>query len=209
MPHAVRRRRGAGGGAASYARPVILHPTLHRAVRLCRGGFVPAPRRRRGFTLLELMIVVAVIAILALIAVPGIPDRVIREQVIDGVRLTDFVKAGVQDVWAKQARLPIDNADAGVPVADKIVSNVVSSVAVESGALQITFGNQANANLRGKVLTLRPGVVDDAPVVPIAWVCGNAEAPARMTARGLNKTSVPTRYLPLNCRAPAKAGSVG
>ncbi len=167
------------------------------------------PRRMRAFTLLELMVVVAIIAILALLAVPGVPDRIVRDQVIDGVKLTDFVKAPVQDIWAKQARLPVDNADAGVPAADKIVSNVVSSVAVESGALQITFGNQANGNLRGKVLTLRPGVIDDATVVPIAWVCGNATPPAKMTARGLNKTNVAPRYLPLNCRAPGNAGSVG
>jgi type IV pilus assembly protein PilA len=76
---------------------------------------------------------------------------------------------------------------------------------VESGAIQITFGNQANVAIQGKVLTLRPGVVEDAKVVPISWVCGDADPPGKMTARGLNKTSVAARYLPLQCRARAGA----
>ncbi len=55
------------------------------------------------------------------------------------------------------------------------------------------------------MLTLRPGVVEDAKVVPISWVCGDADPPRQMTARGLNKTSVAARYLPLQCRARAGA----
>jgi len=151
--------------------------------------------------MLELMIVIGIIAILALIALPGVPARVVRDQVVDAVRLADIAKVPVALSWAAAARLPVDNAAAGLPVADKIVNNYVSSVAVESGAIQLTFGNRANARIRGKMLTLRPGVVEDAPIVPVTWVCGNAEPPARMTAKGLNKTNLPLEYLPLNCRA--------
>jgi len=97
--------------------------------------------------------------------------------------------------------MPLDNVGAGLPVADKIVNDYISSVAVESGAIQVTFGNHANVAVQGKVLTLRPAVVEDAPVVPVSWVCGNADAVPRMTAKGLNKTTVPERYLPLSCRA--------
>jgi type IV pilus assembly protein PilA len=50
-------------------------------------------------------------------------------------------------------------------------------------------------------LTLRPAVVEDAPVVPIAWVCGYAPAPEKMTVHGENRTTVPQRYLPWKCRA--------
>ena len=159
------------------------------------------PGRGAGFTLIEMMVVVAVIAILALIALPGVPARAVRDQVIDAVRLADVAKTPVALSWAAAARLPVDNAAAGLPVADKIVNNYVSSVAVESGAIQLTFGNRANARIHGKTLTLRPGVIEDAPIVPVTWVCGNAEPPARMTAKGLNKTNVPLEYLPLNCRA--------
>jgi type IV pilus assembly protein PilA len=74
-------------------------------------------------------------------------------------------------------------------------------VALEAGAIHITFGNRANGALQGKMLTLRPAVVDDAPIVPIAWVCGLAPVPGNMSAKGANRTNIPANYLPLKCRA--------
>jgi len=165
----------------------------------------PRTQRATGFSLLELMIVIGIIVILALVALPGIPEKVIRDRIVESIKLADIVKPKVAAVWSTTAKLPVDNAAAGLPVADKIVNDMISSVAVESGAIQITFGNKAHAAIQGKVLTLRPGVVDDAPIVPISWVCGDAEPPNKMTARGLNKTSVPARYLPLACRSQAPA----
>jgi type IV pilus assembly protein PilA len=161
-----------------------------------------------GFSLLELMIVIAVIAILALIALPGVPDKFVRDQIVDAVRLADIAKLPVAAAWAASAPLPLDNAAAGLPEADKIVNNYISSVAIESGAIQITFGNHANGNIVGKILTFRPGVVDGSPVVPVAWVCGNAEPPKNMTAKGLNKTDVALKYLPLNCRSNGPPASL-
>ena len=103
------------------------------------------------------MIVIAIIAILALIALPGMPDKLIRDRIVESVKLADIVKAPIAAAWAPTAKgLPVDNAAAGLPVADKIVNDYISSVAVESGAIQITFGNRANVAIRGKVLTLRP-----------------------------------------------------
>lgn len=164
-------------------------------------------RAAGGFTLIELMVVVAIVAILALLAAPSISERLVREQIVGAVKLADLAKAPLAQSWATTRRLPVDNADAGLPPADRIVSHHVSALSVESGAIHLTFGNGANSALAGKVLTLRPGVVEDAPVVPVAWVCGHAEPPRPMTARGLDKTTVPTRYLPLNCRAPASPGT--
>ncbi len=154
-----------------------------------------------GFSLLELMIVIAIIVILALIALPGIPDKVVRERIAEAIKLADIVKPPIAAAWSTTGQLPVDNAAAGLPVADKIVNDMISSVAVESGAIQITFGNKANVAINGKVLSLRPGVIADAPIVPISWVCGNADPPGKMTVRGLNKTDVAERYLPLACRA--------
>lgn len=173
-----------------------------------RAPYLPGPRRagHGGFSLLELMIVIAIIVILALIALPGVPDKLIRDRLVESVKLANIVKPPVEAAWAANKPLPVDNAAAGLPVADKIVNDYISSVAVESGAIQVTFGNRANAAIRGKVLTLRPGVVEDARIVPVTWVCGNAEPPDKMVAKGLNKTSVEARYLPLSCRAmPAVA----
>jgi type IV pilus assembly protein PilA len=158
-----------------------------------------------GFTLIELLVVLAIVAILALIAVPGVSDRYVREQIVEAAKLADVAKAPVALSWATLGRVPVDNGEAGLPAADRIVSNYVSSVAVESGAIQLTFGNQAYAGLQGKVLSLRPGVVEGAPVVPVAWVCGHSEPPGNMSAKGVDRTTVPVRYLPLNCRQRAAA----
>jgi type IV pilus assembly protein PilA len=158
-------------------------------------------RGHRAFTLIEMMVVVAIIAILAMIAVPGIQDRIIREQIVEAMKLAEIAKAPIAASWALTRTLPADNAGAGLPVADKIVSNLVSSLSVEAGAIHVSFGNRANAANRGKTLTLRPAVVEDAPIVPVAWVCGHAGAVDRMTAKGVDRTDVPLNFLPLNCKA--------
>lgn len=155
---------------------------------------------RRGFTLIELMVVVAVIAILATMAMPSLQGRIVREQIVEGMRLADVAKPAVAAAWKTTHTLPADNAAAGLPAADRIVGNLVSSVVVEQGAVHVTFGNQANGAIQGKTLTLRPAVVEDAPVVPVAWVCANTAAPTPMTVHGTDRTTVPARFLPLNCR---------
>jgi type IV pilus assembly protein PilA len=156
--------------------------------------------RHRGFTMIEVMMVVGVIAILAMIALPSYIETLVRNQINEALPLADLAKAPVAAAWAAGVPLPVDNEAAGLPAADKIVSNFVSSTLVQDGAIQITFGNRANGALKGKILTLRPAVVADAPIVPVAWVCGNATPPDKMTVKGQNKTDVPTLYLPLKCR---------
>jgi type IV pilus assembly protein PilA len=157
--------------------------------------------RHRGFTLVELMVVVGIVAILALLALPTYSDKFIRDQIAEALPLADIAKPPVAVSWAALRSFPADNAAAGLPVADKIVNNYVKSVSIEGGAINITFGNKANGTILGKVLTLRPAVVEDAPIVPVTWVCGYATAPDKMTIKGENKTSIPPRYLPLRCRA--------
>lgn len=154
----------------------------------------------RGFTMIELMMVVAVIAILALMAMPSLQDKIVRDQVVEALKLAEVAKEPMAKMWSTTTTLPANNAAAGLPPADRIVGNLVSAVAVESGAIQLTFGNRANSTLQGKTLSVRPAVVDATPVVPVAWVCGMASAPAKMSIKGLNKTDVPIRFLPLSCR---------
>jgi len=153
---------------------------------------------------MEMMAVLAVMAILALMAVPSYLDRVVRQQIESALPLAEIAKKPVADSWTLLHAFPADNAAAGLPAAEKIVSNYVSSLSIQDGAIQITFGNRINKAILGKVITLRPAVVEDAPVVPVAWVCGNAEAPEKMTARGNNLTNVPELFLPTACR-PMKA----
>jgi type IV pilus assembly protein PilA len=157
--------------------------------------------RRGGFSMIEMMIVLAVIAILALIAAPSFQDQIVRDQINNALPLADIAKGPVAAAWAATQAFPADNASAGLPPADKIVNNYINAVAVQDGAIHITFGNRANGLLAGKILTLRAAVVEDAPIVPVTWVCGTAEAPAKMTLKGDNKTNIPASFLPFSCRA--------
>lgn len=157
--------------------------------------------RGRGFTMLEMMAVVAVIAILATLAIPSYLDRIVRDQIKAALPLADVAKQPIAASWSSDGTFPADNAAAGLPPADKIVANYVSSVSVEDGAIHMTFGNRANKTIAGKILSLRPAVVEDAPMVPVAWICGSAEAPEKMTVKGRNLTDVPATLLPVDCRA--------
>jgi type IV pilus assembly protein PilA len=153
-----------------------------------------------GFTLVELMVVMGIIAILSLMMLPSYLDKFTRDQIEQALSLADIAKAPVSMAWSATQSFPDDNAAAGLPSADKIVGNYVSSVSISSGAINITFGNRANSVIKGKVLTLRPAVVTDAPIVPVAWICGGASTPDKMTVNGENKTNIPVAYLPFSCR---------
>ena len=151
--------------------------------------------------MMELMAVVAVVAILALLALPSYMDLIVRDQIKTALPLADIAKQPIAGSWSLTQAFPGDNAAAGLPPAEMIVANHVSSVAVEDGAIHITFGNRVNRSITGKILSLRPAVVTDAPIVPIAWVCGYAEAPDKMTVNGKNLTDIPAPLLPVECRA--------
>ena len=156
--------------------------------------------RPRGFTLLELMMVVAVIAILAMIALPSTMDRLVREQVAEALPFADALKAPIEAAWRLGTPLPADNTEAGLPPPEKFVSRLVQSARIENGAIHLTFGNSAHKLLQGKVLTIRAAGVADARVVPITWLCGAAAVPNKMSALGENRTSVPVPMLPGRCR---------
>ncbi len=157
--------------------------------------------RGAGFTLIELMVVIGIVAILSLMLIPGYQDKLIRDQIVEALPLADIVKSPVAAAWTLTQTFPPDNASVGLPAADKIVNNYISSIELKSGAIHITFGNRAIGTIRGKVLSLRPATVDDAPVVPVTWVCGYAGPPEKMTVKGDNRTSVPANFLPFICRA--------
>ena len=155
--------------------------------------------------MMELMAVVGIVAILALMALPSFQNQIVRDQINAALPLADVVKTPIAASWAATQSFPSDNAGAGLPPADKIVNNYIGSILVDGGAMHITFGNRANGVIFGKVLSIRPAVVTDAPIVPVAWVCGAAEAPDKMTLKGENKTNIPADYLPFSCRAYKRA----
>jgi type IV pilus assembly protein PilA len=157
-------------------------------------------QNRRGFTLIELMVVVSILVGLMLVTLPGLTDKVVRDQVAEALPLADIAKPAIEVAWRLGAPLPADNAAAGLPAPDKIVNQQVQAVTVNQGAIHITFGNRAHKELQGKVLTVRPAGVEDARIVPFTWLCGSMAAPAKMAAQGENRTSVPLKFLPARCR---------
>jgi type IV pilus assembly protein PilA len=99
-----------------------------------------------------------------------------------------------------QGQFPADNAAAGLPEADRLISNYLTGIRVANGAIHLSFGNHADPSLIGQVLTLRPAVVTDSPASPISWLCGYLTPVRGMSAVGTNLTSVLPRNLPVQCR---------
>lgn len=155
----------------------------------------------QGFTLIELMIVIAIMGILSTIALPSYQDRVIRAQIQEAFHLAEFAKEGVEEYYKTAQKLPGDNATAGLPAPEKIIGNYVDGLAISNGGvIEISLGSRGNKNIQGKTVSLRPAIVEDAPMVPIAWVVGYASVPKGMTVQGENRTDVLLRHLPMSCR---------
>ncbi|MGQ0442238.1 MAG: pilin [Methylophilaceae bacterium] len=153
-----------------------------------------------GFSVIEMMVVVAIIAILALIAVPSSMDRIIREQVLAALPLADAAKEPIAAAWKASKTLPAGNAEVGLPVPQRVVSNFISALEVQEGVIHMTFGNKAHPKIKGQVLSIRPAVIEESQNVPVAWVCGSAKAPDQMTLNGENRTNIPKEYLPHLCK---------
>ncbi len=157
---------------------------------------------QKGFTLIELMIVVAIIGILAAIAIPAYQDYTIRAQVSEGLTLAAGAKTAVAESFATSGVTPLNRAAAGMTATPADTNGkYVTSVNVTSGVITVTYGNNANTAIAGMTIGLTPYLSQDNSV---SWRCGNAAAP--ITAAGImpgaaaTAGSLTAKYMPASCR---------
>ncbi|MBH0090651.1 MAG: pilin [Pseudoalteromonas distincta] len=155
--------------------------------------------KTKGFTLIELMVVVSIIGILAAVALPQYSKYMQRAELVDPLAMAAVIREDVTVYYLENRRFPASNEQAGVPASKFLIGNRVTGITVDNGAIHISLGNKASQLLQNTVLTFRPAVVTGSPTSPIAWLCGFDEPVTGMQAIGENKTTVPKEILPSAC----------
>lgn len=139
-------------------------------------------RVQQGFTLIELMIVVAIIGILAAVAIPAYQDYTLRTKVSEGLSVASGAKTAVSETYISTGSWPTSNGEAGVASSVSITGNNVQNVAVSgSGVITITY-TDGSSPIDGQTISLTPSDAGGS----VEWTCASA--------------NLDDRYLPANCR---------
>lgn len=155
-------------------------------------------KKINGFTLIELMIVVAILGIMATAALPNLIPQVVRAKMTEVEDVVEQLKPAVTGYYRSHGRFPADNAAAGIPPADKILSTHVAGVELVDGAFHVRTRGLGHSY--DGVVTFRPQVVPDSPGSPVSWICGYRVAAEGTRAVGGNRTDMRPGGLPFRCR---------
>ena len=120
-------------------------------------------------TLIELMIVVAIIGLLSVLAIPAYTDYSIRAQVSEGLGLAGRAKIAVTEFYQNSRLFPTDNVEAGLDAPGEFAGTYVDAITVNGAVLEIRYGNNANAQISGQIVTLT--AIDN--LGSVSWVCGS------------------------------------
>ena len=142
-------------------------------------------REQQGFTLIELMIVVAIIGIIASIAIPLYTNYIVRSQVSEGINLSNSAKVAATEYFQDHGVFATTNNAAGLEAGANIVGDYVTQVQLGAGGvIQVTFGNESHPDINGAVLSITP----TSNLGSVSWDCtGDAQ--------------LPNKYVPGSCRS--------
>jgi type IV pilus assembly protein PilA len=140
-------------------------------------------KHQKGFTLIELMIVLAIIGILASLAIPAYQTYTIRAQISEGLNLAGPAQSAVTEYNFDHGSFPANNADATLDVPTNYVGTYVDSISVSGATISIRFGNSASTKISGQTVLLTAAPSEGS----IVWSC---------TTGGV----ISTNYLPSVCR---------
>jgi len=150
-------------------------------------------KTQKGFTLIELMIVVAIIAILAAIAVPAYQNYIIRSKVTEALTSADMARTAVSETFQTKGTVPGTNGSAGLPgTPASVATKFMSDLQITTGGIITVTVQGTNSDADGKKITLSPLEGDNSTALatgysgPINWKC--------------EATSVPSKYVPASCR---------
>ncbi|HEZ1427494.1 TPA: pilin [Neisseria meningitidis] len=166
---------------------------------------------QKGFTLIELMIVIAIVGILAAVALPAYQDYTARAQVSEAILLAEGQKSAVTEYYLNHGEWPGNNTSAGVATSSEIKGKYVKSVEVKNGVVTATMlSSGVNKEIQGKKLSLWAKRQDGS----VKWFCGqpvtrnaaNAKAGTdEVTAATPDTDKINTKHLPSTCRDAASA----
>ncbi|HEZ5905036.1 TPA: pilin [Neisseria meningitidis] len=158
---------------------------------------------QKGFTLIELMIVIAIVGILAAVALPAYQDYTARAQVSEAILLAEGQKSAVTEYYLNHGTWPKNNTSAGVASSSTIKGKYVKEVTVANGVITATMlSSGVNKEIQGKKLSLWAKRQDGS----VKWFCGlpvtrdKAKDDAVTAATGKGTANINTKHLPSTCR---------